>query len=86
MDGRLLTVLISLVLPAALIGVTVVEFHSNPVAVLGLLAVMVAGAFYLVSYTESVAGPAQGAGSISRTYPGSGRGSPQAPVHRGATS
>jgi len=55
MDGRLITVLALLVLPAALIGVTVVEFSSNPVAVLGLLAVMVAGAFYLVSYTESFA-------------------------------
>lgn len=53
MDGRLFTVLVLLVLPAALIEVTVLEFHSNPVAILGLLAVMIAGSFYLVSYTES---------------------------------
>jgi len=32
-----------------------VEFHSNPVAILGLIAVMIAGAFYLLSYTESFA-------------------------------
>lgn len=53
MDGRLFTVLALLVLPAALIAVTVIEFSSNPVAILGLLAVMVVGAFYLVSYSES---------------------------------
>jgi hypothetical protein len=55
MDGRFYTVLLLLVLPAVLIGVTVVEFHSNPVSILGLLAVMVVGVFYLVSYTESFA-------------------------------
>jgi hypothetical protein len=55
MDGRLLTVLALMILPAALIGVTVFEFHSNPVAILGLIAVMIAGVFYLVSYTESFA-------------------------------
>ncbi|HYA71078.1 MAG TPA: hypothetical protein VEH28_06905 [Thermoplasmata archaeon] len=55
MDGRLITVLGLLLLPAALIGVTVEEFHSNPVAILGLLAVMIFGAFYLVSYTETFA-------------------------------
>jgi len=55
MDGRLVTVLALLVLPAALIGVTIVEFHTNPVAILGLLAVMIVGAFYLLSYTESFA-------------------------------
>jgi hypothetical protein len=55
MDGRLFTVLVLLILPAALIGVTVFEFHSNPVAILVLIAVMIAGAFYLLSYTESFA-------------------------------
>jgi hypothetical protein len=55
MDGRLVTVLALFVLPAALIGVTVEEFHSNPLAIFGLLAVMVVGAFYLVSYTETFA-------------------------------
>jgi len=55
MDGRMFTVLAMLVLPAALIGVTVEEFHSNPVSILGLIAVMIVGAFYLVSYTETFA-------------------------------
>lgn len=55
MDGRWFTVLFLLVLPGALIGVTVVEFHSNPVAILGLLAVMVVGVFYLLSYSETFA-------------------------------
>jgi len=55
MDGRLLTVLGLLVLPAVLVGVTVFEFSSNPVAIVGLFAVMIVGSFYLVSYTESFA-------------------------------
>ncbi|HLM70793.1 MAG: hypothetical protein ACHQ0I_01190 [Candidatus Lutacidiplasmatales archaeon] len=55
MDGRMFTVLALLLLPAILIGVTVVEFHSNPVAILGLIAVMIAATFYLVSYTETFA-------------------------------
>jgi len=55
MDGRLLTLLLLIVLPAALIGLTVEEFSSNPVAIMGLLAVMIVGAFYLVSYTETFA-------------------------------
>jgi len=55
MDGRLFTVLVLIVLPAALIGVTVAEFNSNPVSILALIAVMIVGAFYLVSYTESFA-------------------------------
>ena len=55
MDGRLLTVLLTLLLPAALLGVTIVYFSSNPVAIFSLLAVMVGGAFYLLSYTETFA-------------------------------
>ena len=53
MDGRWLTVLLTLVLPAALIGLTAAYFHSNPVAIFGLLAVMVGGGFYLLTYTET---------------------------------
>ena len=55
MDGRLFTVLVLLVLPAALIGLTALEFSSNPVAIFALLAVMIVGVFYLVSYAESFA-------------------------------
>jgi uncharacterized membrane protein len=55
MEGRWLTVALLLVLPAALIGVTCFEFHSNPIAILGLIGVMIVGAFYLLSYTESFA-------------------------------
>jgi hypothetical protein len=53
MDGRGLTVLLFLVLPAVLIGVTIVEFASNPLAIFILLAAMVAGGFYLLSYNAS---------------------------------
>jgi len=55
MDGRLVTILAFFVLPSALIGLTVVEFHSNPVSILLLIGVMVVGVLYLLSYTESFA-------------------------------
>ncbi len=52
MNGRLLTVLLTFVLPAALLGVTVVWFASNPVSIFVLLGVMIAGGLYLLTYTE----------------------------------
>jgi hypothetical protein len=53
MDGRWLTALLLLVLPAALIGVTIAFFSSNPVSIFVLLATMVVGAFYLLTYSET---------------------------------
>lgn len=53
MDGRLLTVLLALILPAALVGVTVVWFSSNPVAILVEFGVMIAGGLYLLTYAET---------------------------------
>lgn len=58
MDGRLLAGLVTLALPAALIGVTIWRFAANPLAILGLLTLMVGGAFYLLSYPESFGGSA----------------------------
>ncbi|MGD0250259.1 MAG: hypothetical protein ABSB97_05160 [Thermoplasmata archaeon] len=55
MEGRLLTFLLLILLPAVLLGVTIAEFHSNPVSVMVLLAVMLVGGFYLLSYSESFA-------------------------------
>ena len=55
MDGRHYTVLFLLVLPAVLIGVTIWHFASNPLAIFALLAAMVVGAFYLLSYNASFA-------------------------------
>jgi hypothetical protein len=55
MDGRLLTVLLTFVLPAALMGVTYVWFASNPVSYFVLFSIMVAGGLYLLTYTESFA-------------------------------
>jgi hypothetical protein len=54
-DGRLLTVLFLFVVPAVLVGVTVFRFSANPVAIFALLAVMVVGGFYLLTYNESFA-------------------------------
>jgi hypothetical protein len=53
MDGRLFTVLVLMAAPAALIGVTVVWFASNPVAILMLIGVMIIGGFYLMTYRET---------------------------------
>ncbi|HTS32535.1 MAG TPA: hypothetical protein VMI55_01165 [Thermoplasmata archaeon] len=55
MDGRHYTVLFLLVLPAVLIGVTVWQFASNPLSIFVLLAVMMVGAFYLLSYNTAFA-------------------------------
>jgi hypothetical protein len=56
MDGRWVTVIATLIVPTILLGVTVVWFAANPIAVLVLLGTMVAGGFYLVSYTSTFAG------------------------------
>jgi hypothetical protein len=56
MDGRWVTVIGFLIVPTILIGLTVVEFATNPIAILILLAMMLAGGMYLVSYTSTFAG------------------------------
>lgn len=53
MDGRVLTALLGIVLPAILIGVTIAFFASNPVSILALFVVMTGGVFWLLSYSES---------------------------------
>jgi fumarate reductase subunit C len=57
MDGRWFTLVFLLILPAALIGVTVWRFAANPLVIFILLVAMVAGGFYLLSYTSSFGGP-----------------------------
>jgi hypothetical protein len=57
MDGRWVTVVAFEVVPLALIGVTIWKFASNPLSIFGLLAAMVAGAFYLLTYTTSFGAP-----------------------------
>jgi hypothetical protein len=53
MDGKLVTGVGLLAVPAILIGVTVKWFASNPVAIFALIAVMIAGSFYLLTYREA---------------------------------
>jgi hypothetical protein len=55
MDGRWFTVIFLFLVPAAAIAATVLWFSSNPVAIFTALAAMIAGAFYLMTYTESTA-------------------------------
>jgi hypothetical protein len=52
MDGRTQVVLLTLLLPAVLLGVTIAWFAMNPVSILILLVVMLAGVLYLQTYTE----------------------------------
>ena len=53
MDGRVAVGLVTLALPAALVGVTVWKFASNPLDLVALIAVMLVGSLYLLSYSES---------------------------------
>jgi hypothetical protein len=53
MDGRLITVIGFLVIPAGLIALTVAEFSSNPVAIFALISLMLLGALYLLTYRET---------------------------------
>jgi hypothetical protein len=53
MDGKLVTGIGLLAVPAVLLGVTVAFFSSNPVSIFVLIAAMIAGAFYLLTYRET---------------------------------
>lgn len=53
MDGRVGALLVTQLLPAALIGVTIWQFSSNPIALLAEIAAMVVGAIYILSYAET---------------------------------
>ena len=53
MDGKLVTGVGLIALPAALIGVTVAWFSSNPVAIFAMMALMLVGAVYLLTYRET---------------------------------
>jgi len=48
----MVTVLATFALPAILIGVTVWRFSSNPLAIIALITVMIAGGIYLTTYPE----------------------------------
>ncbi len=52
MDGKLVTGVGLLAVPAALIAVTVAWFSSNPVSIFAMIALMLVGAFYLLTYRE----------------------------------
>jgi hypothetical protein len=53
MDGKLVTGIGLLAVPAILMGVTIAWFASNPVSIFALIAVMLVGAFYLLTYRET---------------------------------
>jgi hypothetical protein len=53
MDGKFWTFLLAILLPAALIGVTVAVFSSNPVSILILITVMIGGLAYLLTYPDA---------------------------------
>jgi uncharacterized SAM-binding protein YcdF (DUF218 family) len=53
MDGRVITLLLTVALPAVLMAVTTVYFSLNPIAILVLISIMIVGLLYLLSYRES---------------------------------
>lgn len=53
MEGRSWVVVLTLILPAILIGITIVKFAINPLSILVLLTIMVGGVLYLQTYTEA---------------------------------
>jgi len=53
MDGKLVTGIGLLVVPAALLAATVAWFSSNPISIFVLLAVMLVGSMYLLTYREA---------------------------------
>ena len=53
MDGRLVTGLGLLLLPAVLIGVTIEWFNSNPVSIFAMIALMILGGLYILTYREA---------------------------------
>jgi len=53
MDGKLVTGVGLLAVPAALIGVTIAWYASNPVAIFAMMALMLLGGFYLMTYRET---------------------------------
>lgn len=50
--GKILAGLVGIVLPAVLLGVAIVFFSSNPLAVIGTITTMIGGGMYLLSYQE----------------------------------
>ena len=55
MDGRWLTVIFLMIAPIAGIAATIAWFSSNPVAIVVAIGVMILGALYLLTYTETFA-------------------------------
>ncbi len=53
MDGRIPAALATLVLPGALLGVSLWKYGSNPIAALILIGVMFGGGLYLLTYTDA---------------------------------
>jgi hypothetical protein len=52
-DGRIVVVGLTLVLPAILMGATVAWYSTNPISMLILFSVMLLGCMYLLSYTDA---------------------------------
>ena len=53
MDGKLVTGIGLLLLPGAFIGVTIAWEGSNPVYIFAMIALMIVGAFYLLTYQDA---------------------------------
>lgn len=50
MNGKVVTALGLLAAPAVVMGATVAWFASNPVTIFAMIALMIVGSFYLLTY------------------------------------
>ncbi|MDE1821443.1 MAG: hypothetical protein KGJ23_00940 [Euryarchaeota archaeon] len=50
--GKVLAALVGIGVPAVLLGVAIVFFSSNPLAVIATITAMIGGGTYLLSYQE----------------------------------
>jgi len=53
--GKVWVGILGLIVPAALLGITIVFFSMNPLSVLGCMGWMVGGGMYLMTYTDAEA-------------------------------
>lgn len=56
LNGRVIAAVLTLLIPAILLAVTVEYFGSNPLSILVLIIIMAMGMLYLLSYPEVTTG------------------------------
>lgn len=50
--GKVVAALVGIGIPAVLLGLAIVKYAANPLAVIATLTAMIGGALYLITYQE----------------------------------